>query len=218
MGQGKPLKNQEAERSVWFEVRDATLNAVEHLLEANVAKSQANRLLEPFMWHTAVITGTEWDNFFGLRHPWNDDGWLDEVDTSFPSQPEFQKIAILMRNAMIESQPQVLEPDGWHLPMVNGNEQEDNVDHPDGFWPMVSAGRCARWSYWTQHNEEAAERSHDRAEQLEESGHMSPFEHPCRPAVKDDKVGKLKGWTSLRQLIPNEENPMQRKWDDVAVS
>jgi hypothetical protein len=47
---------------------------------------------------------------------------------------------------------------------------------------------------------------------------MSPFEHPCRPAIKGDKVGKLKGWTSLRQLIPNEENPMQKKWDDVAIS
>jgi thymidylate synthase ThyX len=30
-------------------------------------KSLTNRLLEPFMWHTAIITATEWDNFFWQR-------------------------------------------------------------------------------------------------------------------------------------------------------
>ena len=211
MGQGEPIEKQEAPRYDWLQARDAAVRGAENLIY--VAKSQANRLLEPFMWHTIVLTATEWNNFFGLRHPWNDDGWLEEVDTSFPSQPEFQKIAILMRNAMLASTPDTIEPDRWHLPMVKDHELEDHTEHPDGFWPMVSAGRCARWSYWTQHGDESPERSHERAELLERDGHMSPFEHPCRPAVKGDRVGKLRGWTSLRQVIPNEENPMQRKWD-----
>ena len=36
----------------------------------NVHKQVANRLLEPFMWHTVIVTATEWDNFWNLRcHP-----------------------------------------------------------------------------------------------------------------------------------------------------
>jgi thymidylate synthase ThyX len=32
-----------------------------------VHKQLANRLLEPFMWHTVILTATEWSNFFALR-------------------------------------------------------------------------------------------------------------------------------------------------------
>jgi hypothetical protein len=34
-----------------------------------VTKQLCNRLLEPFMWHTAIITATEYENFFALRCP-----------------------------------------------------------------------------------------------------------------------------------------------------
>lgn len=34
-----------------------------------VTKQLCNRLLEPFMWHTVMVTATEWDNFFELRAP-----------------------------------------------------------------------------------------------------------------------------------------------------
>ena len=34
-----------------------------------VTKQLCNRLLEPFMWHTVLITATEWENFFELRCP-----------------------------------------------------------------------------------------------------------------------------------------------------
>ena len=34
-----------------------------------VTKQLCNRLLEPFMWHTVLLTATEWDNFFELRMP-----------------------------------------------------------------------------------------------------------------------------------------------------
>jgi thymidylate synthase ThyX len=35
----------------------------------NVTKQLCNRLLEPFMWHTVLVTATEYDNFFELRCP-----------------------------------------------------------------------------------------------------------------------------------------------------
>lgn len=34
-----------------------------------VTKQIVNRLLEPFMWHTVIVTATEWKNFFKLRCP-----------------------------------------------------------------------------------------------------------------------------------------------------
>lgn len=34
-----------------------------------VTKQFINRLLEPFMWHTVIITATDWENFFALRCP-----------------------------------------------------------------------------------------------------------------------------------------------------
>lgn len=37
--------------------------------EIGVTKQLCNRLLEPFMWHTVIISATEWENFFALRCP-----------------------------------------------------------------------------------------------------------------------------------------------------
>ncbi len=37
--------------------------------EKGVTKQLCNRLLEPFMWTTEIISGTEWENFFKLRCP-----------------------------------------------------------------------------------------------------------------------------------------------------
>jgi thymidylate synthase ThyX len=34
-----------------------------------VTKQLCNRLLEPFMWHTTLVTATEFENFFELRNP-----------------------------------------------------------------------------------------------------------------------------------------------------
>ena len=50
----------------WLNARDnAVSNA--HLLSIKGATKQlCNRLLEPFMWTTVLITATEWENFFEL--------------------------------------------------------------------------------------------------------------------------------------------------------
>ena len=37
--------------------------------DSRVTKQLANRLLEPFMWHTVILSGTEFSNFFELRCP-----------------------------------------------------------------------------------------------------------------------------------------------------
>lgn len=51
----------------WLEARDIAIKQAQWLNSCNVTKQLCNRLLEPFMWHTVIVTATEWENFFALR-------------------------------------------------------------------------------------------------------------------------------------------------------
>ena len=64
---------------VWNHAKNKALQGAKALNEAGVTKQLANRLLEPFMWHTVLISGTEWENFFSLRCP----QYHSPVDTHF---------------------------------------------------------------------------------------------------------------------------------------
>jgi hypothetical protein len=143
----------------------------------NVSKSTVNRLTETFKWQTVIVSSTEWDNFFALRCP---PGY--EVDPEFPAEPEIQRTALAMREVMRASTPNDLGPGDWHLPMVEGGYiGQMGGEANDFFWPKVSAGRCARVSFDTHENFEEEVKSLDRANGLEKSGHMSPFEHIATP-------------------------------------
>lgn len=45
------------------------IECAKELYDNKATKQLANRLLEPFMWHTCIITSTEFSNFFNLRCP-----------------------------------------------------------------------------------------------------------------------------------------------------
>jgi thymidylate synthase ThyX len=164
----------------------------------NVHKQVANRLLEPFMWHTVIVTASEWDNFWNLRcHP--------------DAQPEIRRVATMMREAIETSSPRDLGWGEWHLPLVADSDREEIHSEEDLI--KISAGRCARVSYLThsgRRDYEADIALHDR---LLESGHMSPMEHPARPLTADELEksewsGNFRGWLAYRKLIPNEANPL----------
>lgn len=54
----------------WLMARDAAVMHARGMNEElEVTKQLCNRLLEPFMWHTVIVTSTEWSNFFELRCP-----------------------------------------------------------------------------------------------------------------------------------------------------
>lgn len=53
----------------WLAGKDEALERAGKLLNAGVTKQLCNRLLEPFMYHTVIVTATEWENFFALRCP-----------------------------------------------------------------------------------------------------------------------------------------------------
>ena len=54
----------------WLHQKDRAIEDAKILNSgANVTKQLCNRLLEPFMYHTVLLTATEFDNFFKLRTP-----------------------------------------------------------------------------------------------------------------------------------------------------
>ena len=56
---------------VWRDARRRAIDVAKDLHSSKVTKQLCNRLLEPFMWTTMLITGPKsgWDNFFKLRCP-----------------------------------------------------------------------------------------------------------------------------------------------------
>lgn len=87
----------------WLRIRDLVVAGSLILNAFGVTKQICNRLLEPFMWHTVMITGTEWENFFALRvHP--------------AAEIHMQRIASMMLEAYNLSIPKVLRPGEWHIP------------------------------------------------------------------------------------------------------
>lgn len=227
MGQDGPLpeRKQEIAHTAWLAARDRAVAQAGILLDEGVSKSTVNRLLEPFMWHTVIVTATEWENFFALRCP---PGY--EVDTNFPAEPEIQRTALAMREVMRASTPLDLGLGQWHLPLVDREDYEiaRKSKDQDPTWDAnrwlaeISAGRCARVSFDRHDDYEDQEDSRRRADRLLEGGHLSPFEHPATPGETSSFYQNLQGWKSLRHEIPHQENRVgfldQREpWDHAGL-
>jgi len=133
----------------------------------NVHKQLASRDLEPYMFHTAVITMTEDANFYALRiHP--------------DAQGEINKIAQLMRNVRDASTPRALDYGEYHLPYVEDGEFDNVFDSI-----RSSAARAAAASYGRQ-NAKNPDKEFTRYGELRSGGHMSPLEHQARPFSKNE--------------------------------
>lgn len=227
MGVGEALVNsdQEKARRAWLNARDHAVANALVLLDLDCDKSRINRLLEPFLWHTALITATEWSNFFALRdHP--------------DAQPELQIIARMMRTVMDESDPERLAYGDWHLPYVSDDERvdiDDEVGRDPEYkigieerWAHVSAGRCFTVSYdrLDEIMSEDPDTSYGRSKGGAARGHWSPLEHPAvatkpffgeRADSIEDWHGNFRGWRSLRKFYP-EESDFQIVRDRIAAA
>lgn len=218
----------------WISARNSAIEAARYLYESNnVHKQIVNRLLEPFMWHTVIVTATEFDNFFKLRtHP--------------DAQYEIKRIADLMYEAYYEcEQPggnlsiQKLEVGEWHCPLINYLEDSEliynkiinetgiiNNDDPrykENYWNLakkISVARCARVSYLTHEGKRDIEKDLELFERLRTSGHWSPFEHVATPHYRDTFLkgnyinlpsGNFCGWKQYRKEFQEENCTNFRK-------
>lgn len=177
-------------RRAWL---GAALDAVERaeaLARAGVHKSVVNRLLEPFLWHTVIVSSTMagLDNFYLQR-------------CSPLAQPELRAAAEAMRDAQAKSTPAEVGYGGWHLPYTTADERDDYS------WEVLqklSAARCARVSYLTHDGRRDLDADLALFAKLRDADppHWAPMEHPATPAGLGEKPrGNFDGWSQLRHML-----------------
>jgi hypothetical protein len=182
---------QQKVREVWLGAMEFCVGAAEELHQLGVAKQWANRLLEPFAYQKAVVTATDWGNFFRLR-------------TADDAQPEIQELANKMKAALDGSKPKPVQVTawsrGWHLPYFSedlGNWVPSVMGDP----LRISAGRCARVSYTTHDGRRDPREDLRLSADLVEKGHSNPFEHQATPAPDRAYYGNFFGWVSQRHQM-----------------
>ena len=169
----------EATKKAWMAARNVMLTVSDQLAEFGLHKQLCNRLIEPWMGITVIISATEWDNFFKLRcHP--------------DAQPEIRAAAEVMRAKRDASTPIPRALGEWHLPLTKlGEDIDDKL-------VQLSVARCARVSYLTHDGRRDPQADLDLYERLRTSGHWSPFEHAARALSTPDRVGNFIGWRQHR--------------------
>lgn len=191
---------QQAERT-WLFARDVAVEQALKLSALGVHKQLANRLLEPWLYTTVLVSATDWDNFYGLRcHP--------------DAQPELRRAAEMMRDAMAASSPRRIAYGEWHVPYARDEDAtvaataldnvSDNITSQTYARLLLSAARCARVSYDASASVREQVEDITLAKRLASSGHWSPFEHIATPTHRLGYSANFWGWCQLRRLHRGE--------------
>jgi hypothetical protein len=218
-------------KRVWLFARTMAVIMAWTLSKMGLTKQIVNRLLEPFMWHTVIATGTEWENFFALRAH-------DQAEI------HIQELAHKMLEEYNKSAPKQLVAGDWHIPFSDKLDNHERIVKAikkienrtevvtdfeiDITQIKIATARCARVSYLNfegKDDYEADIRLHDN---LAASGHWSPFEHCARamseeefqaygitfPREKDNPgyfidvsegwCGNFRGFIQYRKMFDNE--------------
>lgn len=198
--------------AIWRRAMLSAVNCADELAELGIHKSLCNRITEPWMWITTLMTATSWKNFFRLRvHP--------------DAEVHFQKIAGMVKMEMDKSIPGKLALGDWHLPYISIDDMEDlqhyilqkaEAQEMDAALRLtmiellkkISAGRCARLSYLTHEGIRSTQADVDLCDRLinrtDDVIHASPLEHVNQCRTKDHRSGPFKGWHQFRKEFPQE--------------
>lgn len=218
----------------WLKTRDSSIIAAESMHDAGLTKQLCNRLLEPFMWHTVLVTATEWDNFFFQR-------------ANEGADIHMQVLVYAMLDAMNSSVPLQKEEGEWHIPfyVIIDSKEIVNLFAEGPYDPeltmeefvepykiKISTAMAARTSYTLVGEEKkqsyvADIKLHDK---LWAYPHPSPFEHCAQVPTqgeyncnfrqysidKDNHFGLIgreegwfgnfRGWKQYRKMLPNENH------------
>jgi hypothetical protein len=198
--------------AIWNEAMLAAVGYARRLDATGVHKQFVNRLTEPYQHIRVVLTGTDFDNWDGLR---------DHAD----AEPHIQILAKRMKEARDASTPKHLSKRDWHLPYINREDFWSVGDWLDysaddaavsALLCRISAARCARVSYKTFDGKPTTiEADLGLFEKLVGGApiHASPTEHQAQPDfwmargkswLKPQLHGNLTGWRQFRKTLPNE--------------
>lgn len=185
--------------------------------QIGVHKQITNRLTEPWMFITVIVSSTSFTNWFRLRHHKD-------------AQPEIKWVAEDMLPKYRASTPQVLRDGEWHLPLVTGIDYAQLL--AEGFTTQeikaISAGRVARVSYLTHEGTREPKKDIELGMRLgtQNPPHMSPLEHVAQAMTTGDwnkrlfdllhasdvadlpfnpmMLGNFTGWMQFRKEFENE--------------
>lgn len=202
-----PDLNRQAEK-LWLKARDLMLEVVGQLGELGLHKQLANRLIEPWMFITVIVSATEFDNWFHLRNHKD-------------AQPEIAWVARSMWEQYQGCEPTPVVSGSWHLPLVNDADlaeairltgREASSTEVVSFLKKVAVGRCARVSYLTHDGKRDLDKDvelHDRlcsGPAIGEPGHWSPFEHVAMALTEARRSGNFIGWAQYRKEFEHEHH------------
>jgi thymidylate synthase ThyX len=182
------VDNPDEAKRLWLEARDKAVEMAEQLATMKVHKQVSNRILEPFVWMTTIITATQWSNWESLR--------LHQ-----DAQQEISFLAQFIRQARDESIPLERE---WHLPYSSISEI---AEHGLETMKKVCVARCARVSYLTHDGKRDIAKDlelHQRLLTGSGHGHWSPFEHIARALYTPLRSGNFIGWEQYRKMHQGE--------------
>ena len=188
-----------------------------------VTKQLCNRLLEPFMWVTQLITGTResFEHLFEQRCPiynvenlkftskkdaiglfphlkdMTDLEWLQ--CNSGQAEIHFMDLAEKMYDALNESTPDVLKEGEWHIPFQEeiwkGKQAEKLED-------VIKMSVCltAKISYTKigDENTITIEKAREMYERLKNSGHWSCFGHIAKCMTNEEYQSWYKGFINTK--------------------
>lgn len=183
----------EEAQALWRDAAEQACSYAELLADIGVHKQFVNRLLEPFSWHTVIISSTEWENFFAQR-------------CNPAAEPHMQKLAYAIRNAYESSTP-VEQRD--HTPYLSPEEEL----LPGSIF--ISAARCARVSYLTHDGKRDTSKDLELALKLMTADpmHASPFEHVAYASPRGRR--NFTGWKQLREFIEEDKEGFVECVNDV---
>lgn len=186
-------------QGTWSAARDACVRSAEHLASMGVHKSIVNRLLEPFLPHTIIVSATNFSGFFDQR-------------CNPQAQDDIRLAAEAMREAYYSSTPRLLNYGDWHMPYLTEEDwaeayaSDRTNDELIEKLKKISVARCARVSYLTHDGKRDWDKDLELFNRLvtAEPGHWSPLEHVATPAKAFEEPfvrGNFTGWKQLRHEI-----------------
>lgn len=182
-----PMTARQAALHDWLDARDNAVASVKKLLDLGLHKQNANRLLEPWMHVTDLVSATNFENFFALR-------------AHFDAQPEFRALAYHMLDLYQRNSPRRLREGEWHIPFGDKMPKDADIDTQ----LKISAARCARLSYNSFDGDMDINKDFAIVNKLSKDGHWSPFEHQAQALGTSTQSGNFVGWKQYRKTFPNE--------------
>ena len=185
----------------WLKARDAAVEAAMGFA-LPVTKQLRNRLLEPFQWHTVIVTATDFENFFALR-------------AHKDAEIHIERLAYQMLEAYNASKPKELAVGEWHIPfgdrMDNARlnelcQRSDGIAECQLFPVKIAIARCARISYTNFEGKDDYAADIKLCDRLFGSvpRHLSPTEHVAQCMNDDSPYANFRGWKQYRLTFKDE--------------